>query len=168
MFLKDSDMAYLPDEIKSEFENSFNSLDRTTKQNELNKELQKLDDFDVYCIKMENENLILGDNIFNNIINLYNRYKNYTDCVILIREYIQNKTTAIINNINKAIRETNHQSFLNNCILICTTNIELSSIVNSFEKNYIEQTERQCLNIARQMFERLYKSLDIHKHFVNT
>ena len=159
--MKENDMAYLPDEIKSEFNNSFNSLNRTTKQNELKEELEKIDDFDVDCAKMENENLILGDNIFKNIINLYNKYKNFTDCVILIGEYIQNKTIAIVNNINKAIRETNHQSFLNNIVLICTINIELGSIVNSIEKNYIEQTERECLNTARKMFERLEKSLYI-------
>ena len=68
--MNDSDMAYLPDEIKSEFKNSLHSLDRKTKQNELNKELEKLDDFDVFCTKIENENLILGDNIFNNIMNV--------------------------------------------------------------------------------------------------
>jgi hypothetical protein len=158
--LKDTDAIYLPDEIKSSFENSYKLLNRTTKQNELKEKLEKLDDFDGDCAKMENENLILVDNVFKNIIKLYDKYKNDTDCVVLIEEYIQNKIKAIINNKNKALRENNHQNFLNNCVLICTINIELSPIMNSFEQINVEQIETQCLNMVRNNFERLHESLD--------
>ncbi len=150
--LKENDTTYLPDEIKSSFENSFNSLSQTTKQNELKNELDKLDDFDGDCTNIQNQNLILGDNIFNNIINLYNRFKNDKDCTILIEEYIYNKTASIVNNVNKAIRETNHQSFLNDVVLVCKINIELSPIVekNSVVKNYIEQTEKKMFNCSER------------------
>jgi hypothetical protein len=44
--------------------------------------------------------------------------------------------------------------------LICTINIELSPIMNSFEQINVEQIETQCLNMVRNNFERLHESLD--------
>ena len=145
------------------------SLKRSTKQNALKEELEKLDDFNYLSSKKDNENFILGDNLFNNIKNLYSKYRNDDDCIYLIDEHVKNNIRVIIDNINHALKENNNQNLLNNIELFCTINIELNPIIgNSILKNTIDQTKYQCLVVAKQTFERLYQSLINQFQALNT
>ena len=156
--LKDTDIAYLPDHVKPSIENLHISLKRSVKQNALKQLLEKIDDFDDVCIKNKNENFILGDNLFNNIKNLYNKFRNDKDCMLMIDGYIENKILEISSHINKAFTENNIQSFLNNIELVCTINVELNPIIeNIILKNKMEQLANKCLNIAKQTFKNHYE-----------
>ena len=88
--LKDTDIAYLPDHVKPSIENLHISLKRSVKQNALKQLLEKIDDFDDVCIKNKNENFILGDNLFNNIKDLYNKFRNDKDCMIYRKQNFRN------------------------------------------------------------------------------